>query len=88
MPKTAKPVKAAKAAAKPAAKAATKAAKAKPAAIPAASRRSSGRVPNLNQPLDLSGFKFSKGAKAELAKASFAAGVAAFGPVGTKKVRK
>ena len=40
----------------------------------------------LDQPLDLSGFKFSKGVKAELAKASFAAGVAAFGPVGTKKV--
>ena len=60
----------------------------KPAAKAAAPRRSSGRVPNLDQPLDLSGFKFSKGAKAELAKASFAAGVAAFGPVGTKKVRK
>jgi len=58
----------------------------KPAASSAAPRRSSGRVPNLDQPLDLSGFKFSKGAKAELAKASFAAGVAAFGPVGTKKV--
>ena len=66
MPKTAKPAKAAKAAAKPAAKAATKAAKAKPAAIPAASRRSSGRVPNLDQPLDLSGIKFGKGAKAQL----------------------
>ena len=74
MPKTA--------AKKPAAKAI------KPAASSAAPRRSSGRVPNLDQPLDLSGFKFSKGAKAELAKASFAAGVAAFGPVGTKKVRK
>ncbi len=61
MPKTAKPVKAAKAT-KPAAKAA------KPAAASVAPRRSSGRVPNLDQPLDLTGFKFGKGAKAQLAK--------------------
>ena len=58
----------------------------KPAAKAAAPRRSSGRVPNLDQPLDLSGFKFSKGAKAELAAGMFKAGVAAFGLVG--KVRK
>ena len=56
------------------------------AAKAAAPRRSLGRVPNLDQPLDLSGFKFSKGAKAELAAGMFKAGVAAFGPVG--KVRK